>query len=976
MTTDPYDRPSVEHLPAVAYTVANELPGRILFISEGIEEQSGYPASRWVQDPDLWASILHPEDRDRVLAEWESSFRAGTPFVLTYRVQHRDGRTVWLLDRLYPHRDEQGEIHFWEGTSEDISAQREAERTAEDSRARFRTLAEQLPVVVYSVSDELEPATLYMSPNALDMLGYPPERFVSGELDWIETVHPDDRNAAWEAWKQAILHGRRFDVEYRLIRSDGSEIWVRDTCKRVQPVDERPAHWQGVMLDVTTEKLAEHDLRASEIRYRKLVEHLPAIVYIDTDEPSPRTVYVSPNVERILGYSVDHYLEIGDGWTDLLHRGDRRRVLEAWSAAVRSGEPFHCEYRFTHSSDKTVWVRDDAALVRDTDGVRLHWQGVLLDVTAEVEAERERAESEARYHALVEGIPAVVYEMWPDDERRTLYTSPHVEALLGYTREEWLDQPDIWIELLHPDDREIELDAHDRQSETGEPWVREYRLIASDGRVVWVRDQASLVRAADGRPITWQGVLFDITAQKEAEEQLRNAKDNLELRVLERTADLEEANELMALEIGERRRVEGELREAEARFRHLVEDSPAVVYSWQVRPSDDGQTIWYMSPKIQQLLGYTAEEWNGGWGIWRDRVHPHDRARVTELALRSEQTGEPFEAEYRYLSKDGSVVWVMDRATLLSRNRAGEPLMFLGVVLDITDLKEAARRAAEIEERFRRLADQAPAVTYAFELPDGDAAKLTVTFVSPQIGAILGQPVSLWQEDPAHWFEMIHPDDRERVGDATAQNWSTGAPWDIEYRMLAADGRVVWLGDRGRCVERLEDGRPTAFVGVMVDITDRKEHVRWLESEEARLRELVEGIPAIPWTEAIDRETGWERYLYLGPQVYDVLGYTPEELLAESTHFPRLVHPEDLERVMATSADAEETGLWEDIYRVLHRDGTTRWLHGRGRRIGPPGVSPAIWQGVTVDVTAQVAQEGPTAVLSALGSGRRGRRAR
>ena len=78
--------------------------------------------------------------------------------------------------------------------------------------------------------------------------------------------------------------------------------------------------------------------------------------------------------------------------------------------------------------------------------------------------------SESRYRLLVEQIPAVVYEMDRDDERRTLYVSPHVEEILGYSRQEWLDQPDIWTELLHEDDREIELAAHDQHTETGEPW--------------------------------------------------------------------------------------------------------------------------------------------------------------------------------------------------------------------------------------------------------------------------------------------------------------------------------------------------------------------------------------------------------------------------------------------------------------------------------------------------------------------------
>ncbi|TMK66839.1 MAG: PAS domain-containing protein, partial [Actinobacteria bacterium] len=251
---------------------------------------------------------------------------------------------------------------------------------------------------------------------------------------------------------------------------------------------------------------AEGLFESSEALYRALVEQVPAVVYIDSDGQRPDSIYVSPQAERVFGYPPSAYTADPELWRDNTHPEDRPLVGEAWGRARANGEAFECEYRVRHRDGRWLWVRDGAVPVRGADGRIRAWQGVLHDVTAQKEAERALRGAEEKYRALVENMPAVVYLVAPDDDRRTLYVSPQVERALGYAREEWLDQPDIWMELLHPDDREQTLAAHDAANETGRPWSREYRLIASDGRAVWFRDVATLVRDREGRALHWQGV--------------------------------------------------------------------------------------------------------------------------------------------------------------------------------------------------------------------------------------------------------------------------------------------------------------------------------------------------------------------------------------------------------------------------------------------------------------------------------------
>ena len=239
------------------------------------------------------------------------------------------------------------------------------------------------------------------------------------------------------------------------------------------------------------ERPQEGRRQRADARYRALVEQLPVVVYHYT-EGAPLD-YVSPNIEGLLGRPSEAYLADHRLWHRTIHPDDRERMEAAWWRAREARTGYQIECRYVRPDGGVVWVRDNARVEFDAEGGLPSWQGVLVDITSERRAEQEREASQRRYRALVEQVPAIVYEMGPDDERRTLFVSPHVEQILGYSRQEWLDQPDIWIELLHPEDRETELAALDLHNETGDPWNREYRLIASDGSVVWLRDKAVLV---------------------------------------------------------------------------------------------------------------------------------------------------------------------------------------------------------------------------------------------------------------------------------------------------------------------------------------------------------------------------------------------------------------------------------------------------------------------------------------------------
>jgi diguanylate cyclase (GGDEF)-like protein/PAS domain S-box-containing protein len=154
--------------------------------------------------------------------------------------------------------------------------------------------------------------------------------------------------------------------------------------------------------------------------------------------------------------------------------------------------------------------------------ITLAMTGLVLGavVTESRDAEKALRTAETRYRQMVEQSQVVIYVKAAGKTSSILYISPQIEALTGYPQSEWMEDKDLWKKNLHPDDREIFQSQIKQMNETCQPSDGEYRLIARKGQVVWVRDEAVLVKDEQGRPRFWQGVLHDITQRKRREEEL------------------------------------------------------------------------------------------------------------------------------------------------------------------------------------------------------------------------------------------------------------------------------------------------------------------------------------------------------------------------------------------------------------------------------------------------------------------------
>jgi PAS domain S-box-containing protein len=260
--------------------------------------------------------------------------------------------------------------------------------------------------------------------------------------------------------------------------------------------------------------------------------HVPAVAYVRQIEPNdpPRagtTLYMGSQVEQMLGYAAAAFLEAPHLWVSRIHPDDLGRVLATWRQSGEVDDHYHLAYRMIGHDGNLVRVLDDASVAEDPATGTRAWHGVVVDVTADRVAGPDLLEAEEKYRLLVEQIPAVTYiDEVPDDDPTDLtpvYISPQIEHLLGYSPAEWLADPDLWNHVTHPDDVDGAEAGARRSFEEGAPLSIEYRMIARDGRLVWVREEASLFRDERGAPKFWQGIYIDITAMKRAEAELSNA---------------------------------------------------------------------------------------------------------------------------------------------------------------------------------------------------------------------------------------------------------------------------------------------------------------------------------------------------------------------------------------------------------------------------------------------------------------------
>ncbi len=451
-----------------------------------------------------WLLAVHPEDQDRLRAAWETVSQTSQTCEIEVRLRRTCGAHHWFLVRAEPFV-EGGEAGRWFALATDID---------EDHREGwFHSLADSAPVLIWMSG--LAKEGVYFNRPWLEFTGAPLEKQVGD--GWVDFVHPEDRARLLETCATAFRERRSFTSHCRLRRASGEYRWMLDTgTPRFDP-DGTFAGFIGTCIDVTESRLAQEAIEENEQRLNIALRAGRMGVW--AWDLGTNAVRWSPALEEIHGLTPGTF---GGTFTDFerdIFPPDREVIHAAIEKAVRDRTPYRVKYRIVRPDGRVAWLESRGELLLDGRGVPRRLTGVSTDITDRMRTEHALLESENRFRTLADNIAPFA---WMADENGDIfwynrrwfdYTGTTLEEVRGWG----------WQKVHHPDHVERVVEKFRRHIMSGAPWEDTFPLRGADGTYRWFLSRAQPIRDEFGRVLRWLGTNTDITAQRDAEEVLKEA---------------------------------------------------------------------------------------------------------------------------------------------------------------------------------------------------------------------------------------------------------------------------------------------------------------------------------------------------------------------------------------------------------------------------------------------------------------------
>jgi PAS domain S-box-containing protein len=372
-----------------------------LYLSPNLKALLGYADDELENDLDAWCQLVHPDDKEKVIAATKAHVEGAVPrYEIEVRRRHKDGRYLWFLAQGVALRGAGGRAFRLTGSDTDITARRQAEESLRESEERYRSLLENANDIIYA--HDLQGNYLSINRAGAQITGYTREEILGG-LNISQVVAPDHLERAKQMLERKLQDPSPTVYEIDILTRDGRRLTL-EVSTRVSYHSGQPAAIEGVARDVTRRKQAEAEktrlaslLESQRRHLQAMVGSVPGVVWEAwgvPDEASQRINFVSDYVETMLGYTVEEWLATPNFWLSIVHPEDRDRAGREAAAIFASGKVGTSRFRWMAKDGRAVWVESQSSIIVDAAGQPAGMRGVTMDIS-----ERMRQEASERFLA-------------------------------------------------------------------------------------------------------------------------------------------------------------------------------------------------------------------------------------------------------------------------------------------------------------------------------------------------------------------------------------------------------------------------------------------------------------------------------------------------------------------------------------------------------------------------------------------------
>ncbi|MBW4678548.1 MAG: PAS domain S-box protein [Microcoleus vaginatus WJT46-NPBG5] len=827
------------------------------FVSRQAEQLLGYPVQEWLSNPNFWANLIHPEERDRTLALYHQAISDGKPQEIEFRAVTADGGVVWLRDRLSTVKDTQGNLERLSGFLVDIPDRQSVEITLQKSEQRFNISVENMLDcfgIYKSIRDKLGRITdfqvEYINAGACADHLFSKEEQIGKRLGDLLPAYQE--TGLFQEYCQVVETGIPLSKE-SLIYED-----VFNQQRLVKAYDIRASKLEDGFVvswrNITHTKQIEEELHRREREIRTIVENAPLLIArIDREF---RHVYVNPAIQQVSGIPQQEF--VGKTHREL---GNSEADCAMWEACFQqiftTAQQMSVEFELPTPSDGTHYYCSRMVPEFALDGSVEYVLGIAYDITTEKRTEAALRDSESRARRMI--ASNLIGIMFAELNGRIIEVNNALCEILGYTAEEALSGNLNWVELTPPEYRQLDVQAVEELKRIGThtPFEKEY--IRKDGTRVPVLVGTAYLGGPDKIGV---GFILDLSDRKRAEAERDRLFEQLE---------------------SKQRLLEAVLQQMPASV--VVAEAPSgrlVLMNEQLKQIVPGN--YQILERVEDYLQYEI-------------FHPDGRPYTAEEIplARSIKTGEVvIDEEVEIVRGDGS------RGTMIANSapiRDASGRIVAGVVTsyDITERKLAEEKLQASEERFRAFFEASPIGIVVANLD------YKIVNVNPIFCKMLGYTAE--ELTALTFIDITHPEDIDSDMRLVKQLFERKiSSYQLEKRYLKKNRESLWVNLTVTLV-RDDNAEPLYGLGMIEDISEQKAASKRIQLYADIVKNVPVGLSV--WQLEDSNDLGSFRLITTNPAAGKANGVSMEAFIGTSIaeSFPALLEtqmPKDYAEVIRT----------------------------------------------------------------------------